>query len=123
MQGGELVESKGEYLSVDPAPAVSESKPVSDLSNELLDTNLSLFQRYRAMFSLRNLNSDEAALALISGFKDSSALFRHEIAYVLGQMQRNVTVDGLIHVLRNKEEHRMVKICLIVSLFIVFVNV
>jgi hypothetical protein len=61
------------------------------------------------MFSLRNMNSDDAALALVDGFADSSALFRHEIAYVLGQMQRSVTVEGLSKVLRNKDEHRMVR--------------
>jgi deoxyhypusine monooxygenase len=61
------------------------------------------------MFSLRDMNTDEAALALVRGFKDSSALFRHEIAYVLGQMQRTCTVPGLAEVLRDSSEHRMVR--------------
>jgi deoxyhypusine monooxygenase len=101
--------NKGEYLSVDPAPPLLNSKSVEQLTKELSSTNLSLFLRYRVMFSLRNLNNDEAALALVSGFSDSSALFRHEIAYVLGQMQREVSIDGLEIVLRNKDEHRMVR--------------
>lgn len=87
----------GGYLSVDPAPSFDkseDSKDVEKLKATLLDTNLSLFIRYRAMFSLRNLNSDAAALALVEGFKDSSALFRHEVAYVLGQMQRECTIPG-----------------------------
>ena len=33
----------------------------------------------RAMFGLRNNGSEEAVLALVDGFQDSSALFRHEI--------------------------------------------
>lgn len=61
------------------------------------------------MFSLRNINSDESALALLNGFDDVSALFRHEIAYVLGQMQRSATVDGLRKVLEDRDEHRMVR--------------
>ena len=61
------------------------------------------------MFSLRNLNSDDAAMALVSGLQDNSALFRHEIAYVLGQMQRPVTATALIAVLERKDEHRMVR--------------
>jgi deoxyhypusine monooxygenase len=61
------------------------------------------------MFALRNMNNDEAALALVEGFKDSSALFRHEIAYVLGQMQRKITIEGLCVVLRDTNEHRMVR--------------
>lgn len=107
-------EAKGEvkksiYLSVDPAPPIPEIKSIPELVATLMDTSKSLFHRYRAMFSLRDLNSDESALALLEGFKDSSALFRHEVAYVLGQMQRLVTVDGLSEVLVNESEHRMVR--------------
>jgi len=102
--------SKCSYLSKDPAPPVDESNStVTDLKSALMDSSSSLFNRYRAMFALRNMNSDEAALALVAGFNDSSALFRHEVAYVLGQMQRMVTVEALSTVLRNREEHAMVR--------------
>lgn len=106
-QGNE--EDRNIYLSVDPAPPFAESKTVDELISDLLDESQSLFWRYRAMFSLRNKNSDEAALALVQGFRDSSALFRHEVAYVLGQVQRPVTVPGLAAVLRDENEHRMVR--------------
>jgi deoxyhypusine monooxygenase len=96
-------QSRSAYLSVDPAPAFHQYQSVEQLTSILLDTSLSLFERYRAMFSLRNLNSDEAALALVKGFSDGSALFRHEIAYILGQMQRVVTTDELVFVLRNTQ--------------------
>ncbi|RYG66891.1 HEAT repeat domain-containing protein [archaeon] len=91
------------FTSVDPAPGFHEQETVESLTAMLMDSSRSLFDRYRAMFSLRNLNSDEAAVALLRGFQDSSALFRHEIAYILGQMQRKATADGLIKVLRNTE--------------------
>jgi len=107
-KNGESVD-KGIYLSVDPAPPLSQGATVQELEATLIDSSQSLFQRYRAMFSLRNMNNDAAALALISGFSDSSALFRHEVAYVLGQMQREVTIDGLAAVLRNRSEHKMVR--------------
>ena len=107
-KNGESI-SRSEYLSVDPAPPVASSCTIEDLQKSLMDSALSLFQRYRAMFSLRNMNSDESALALLIGFEDSSALFRHEIAYVLGQMQRKAVTDGLVSVLQNKSEHRMVR--------------
>ena len=101
---------KSSYLSVDPAPAFQKSeKSVEELKSILLDPSSSLFHRYRAMFSLRNMNTDDAALALVAGFQDASALFRHEVAYVLGQMQRLVTVPGLTDVLRTEAEHRMVR--------------
>lgn len=107
-KGGEQA-SNGVYLSVDPAPPLNNAGSVESLSKDLVDPKLSLFMRYRIMFSLRNLNTDESANALGHGFKDLSALFRHEIAYVLGQMQREVSIDCLEAVLRNKSEHRMVR--------------
>lgn len=104
--------SSGEYLSVDPAPPVvgiTKEASVEELQVKLMDTELSLFNRYRAMFALRNINSDASAMALVTGFEDTSALFRHEIAYVLGQMQRSVTAEALSVVLRNLDEHAMVR--------------
>lgn len=99
----------GIYLSVDPAPPINDRKSVAECREILLNPSLSLFDRYRAMFTLRDMNSNEAALALVDGFSDSSALFRHEVAYVLGQMQREVTVPGLSAVLNNLSEHEMVR--------------
>jgi deoxyhypusine monooxygenase len=42
----------------------------------LLDTSLSLFQRYRAMFALRNIGTAAAVNALADGFGDESVLFK-----------------------------------------------
>lgn len=49
------------------------------------------------MFGLRNIcaSESEAVLALCDGFGDSSPLFRHEIAYVLGQVQSSVSIPAL----------------------------
>lgn len=96
------------FLSVDPAPA-APLLSVLELEHDLMDTSKSLFHRYRAMFALRNINSDDSALALTRGLKDGSALFRHEIAYVLGQMEREVTINALAEVLCDASEHRMVR--------------
>lgn len=57
---------KNPYCSVDPAPPAAR-KSVSELRRVLLDQSLPLFERYRAMFALRNLGSKEAALALADG--------------------------------------------------------
>lgn len=109
---GEIVEGEHDrnpYLSVDPAPAVSKDVPTAELKATLLDSSKSLFDRYRAMFSLRNRNTEDAALALAEGYSDASALFRHEIAYVMGQMENPVTVPSLKKVLMDASEHRMVR--------------
>lgn len=96
-------------MSVDPAPAAGKNVPTETLKATLLDPSCSLFDRYRAMFSLRNRNTTDAALALAEGFKDDSTLFRHEIAYVMGQMENVVTIPSLKEVLMNHSEHRMVR--------------
>jgi deoxyhypusine monooxygenase len=76
------------YTSIDPAPATSklligQPKPedVSDASidalrSQLLDTERPLFDRYRAMFALRNIGTPAAVDALAAGFSDDSALFK-----------------------------------------------
>lgn len=81
------------YTSIDPAPPSSgllagtpSPEEVSEagilaLKNKLLDTRLSLFERYRAMFALRNVGTPAAVDALAAGFSDGSALFKYVISY------------------------------------------
>ncbi|KAJ3645389.1 hypothetical protein Zmor_023052 [Zophobas morio] len=99
---------KSPYNSVDPAPPAPSSN-VDELKAVLLDANASLFERYRAMFSLRNLRSQEAVVALGAGLKCGSALFRHEVAFVLGQLQDEVGVPFLRESLEDCSENEMVR--------------
>lgn len=108
-----------DFASIDPAPPMpttSETPSVQSLQQTLLDTSLPLFQRYRAMFALRDLASPpdlplaEAAVhALASGFVDPSALFRHEVAFVFGQLSHPASIPALLSVLENGEEESMVR--------------
>ncbi len=41
-----------------------------------MDKGLPLFERYRAMFALRNIGTPDAVDALAAGFSDDSALFK-----------------------------------------------
>ena len=97
-----------QYGSVDPAPP-SKTTVVSELRQNLVDENLAMFQRMRAVFALRNQGTEEACLALCDGFTSTSALLRHEVAYVLGQMQNTAAIPTLISVLEDVEEHVMVR--------------
>ncbi|XP_054939695.1 deoxyhypusine hydroxylase-like, partial [Physeter macrocephalus] len=58
--------AQGPYLSVDPAPS-AEERDVGRLRVALLDEARPLFDRYRAMFALRDAGGEEAALALAEG--------------------------------------------------------
>lgn len=100
------------YTSIDPAPPMpsdQESK-VEKLQKILNNQDEPLFERYRAMFRLRDMGTDEACLALASGLDDDpSALFKHEIAYVFGQLCNPVTVPALIKTLKDEREAAMVR--------------
>ena len=97
-----------QYGSVDPAPP-SKQSIVADLTLQLCDEQQPMFQRMRAVFALRNQRSEEACLALCKGFSSQSALLRHEIAYVLGQMQNTAALPTLIERLEDDDEHVMVR--------------
>ncbi|KAF1955791.1 ARM repeat-containing protein [Byssothecium circinans] len=110
---------QSDFASIDPAPPLAQNaeKPaIRDLEKTLLDTKLALFQRYRAMFALRDLASPPdlpaaaaAVQALARGFTDPSALFRHEIAFVFGQLSHPASIPSLTETLSNTEEQSMVR--------------
>ena len=136
-----LIRSNRVYTSTDPAPPTSgllNGKPgpetlsrdsIESLRVSLTDPAVPLFERYRAMFALRNIGTNEAVDALASGFTDDSALFksvsyphcypilpltngsltRHEIAFVFGQLLSPHSVPALVEVLRNTRESDMVR--------------
>ncbi|OCK78766.1 deoxyhypusine hydroxylase-like protein [Lepidopterella palustris CBS 459.81] len=110
---------QSDFASIDPAPPLpqaSQKPSIPELEKTLLDTSLSLFQRYRAMFALRDLSSPpdlptavSAVQALAHGFTDPSALFRHEIAFVFGQLSHPASIPSLVETLSNTKEASMVR--------------
>ncbi|KAI1304544.1 deoxyhypusine hydroxylase [Xylaria venustula] len=108
---------QSDFASIDPAPPMPESdQTVEELGKTLMDTNAPLFLRYRAMFALRDLASPPdlptavpAVLALAKGFADSSALFRHEIAFVFGQLSHPASIPSLTAALSDLDEASMVR--------------
>lgn len=98
------------FTSIDPAPPLpSDELKVARLQAILNDQDVSLFERYRAMFRLRDLATDEACIALATGFQDPLALFKHEIAYVFGQLSNPVTVPALVAILKDEKQAGMVR--------------
>lgn len=99
------------YSSIDPAPPLTKDTDykIGELKQILLDQEKPLFERYRAMFRLRDIGNDEACLALAAGFDDPSALFKHEVAYVFGQIGNSVVVPHLVEVLGRENEAPMVR--------------
>lgn len=101
------------FSSVDPADADPKHTNLSthDLGNLLLNESEDLIERYRAMFSLRNRGGEESVKELCRALVDdtSSSLLRHEVSFVLGQLQHPSSIDALETSLGNLEEHVMVR--------------
>lgn len=108
-----------DFASIDPAPPLAQNAhrySIPEMQEKLLDNRLPLFERYRAMFALRDLASPPdlptavlAVHALASGFSDPSALFRHEVAFVFGQLSHPASIPSLVEVLGRQHEAPMVR--------------
>lgn len=126
------------FLPIDPAPAHSHQTTTLLTSIPLYEAQLTagdslpLFDRYRAMFSLRNAVHAartksqgpkvsptqrkeyqelalKAILALANGLIDKSALFRHEICFVFGELAHPGCVESMVRVLSDDKEEEMVR--------------
>jgi deoxyhypusine monooxygenase len=85
--------------------------PLPDLLSTLNDLSRPIAARMRAIFYLRTLGGSENVRALCGALRrtDGTALFRHEIAYVLGQMQDATAVPDLLAVLRDVSDDTVVR--------------
>jgi len=102
------------YESVDPTPPADSALSLTQLRDLLIRDDSTLFDKYTAMFALRNNGSSDAVRVLGEGlikYKDdkNNALLKHEIAYVLGQIQSPVSVPYLNELLCEKRENEMVR--------------
>lgn len=97
-----------EFGSIDPAPP-SELVSIGSLRETLCNEEERMFLRMRALFALRNIGGNEAIDSLAAAFNSTSALLKHEIAYVMGQMQDSHAVHHLIERLEDKDEDVMVR--------------
>lgn len=75
----------------------------------LNDKNRPLKERFRALFTLKNLGGSLAIEAICKCFGDESALLKHELAYCLGQMQDPLAIPYLVKVIEDKTQEPMVR--------------
>lgn len=107
------------FGTVDAAPVYIGDPQIFSipaLKDKLCNKSLPLFERYRAMFTLRDRckgkdNSDRelAVGALCSSFSDQSTLLRHELAFVLGQLEHPASIPYLFARLCDVHEHSIVR--------------
>ncbi|ORE00490.1 DOHH [Hepatospora eriocheir] len=68
-----------------------------------------LWEKYTALLRLRDLNTEESYEVIKKGFEDKSALFRHEVAFVMGQLNNPTFIKTLESVLNNPKEEDVVR--------------
>lgn len=87
---------------------INEQK-IEEIGNLLNDINRPLKERFRALFTLKNLGGATAIKAISKCFADESALLKHELAYCLGQMQDPSAIPYLVQVIEDKSQEPMVR--------------
>ncbi|KAF0889227.1 hypothetical protein E2562_022479 [Oryza meyeriana var. granulata] len=107
--GGSESTTISPFLSVAPALPAKQGLSVQQLREILLNEQESMYERYAALFTLTNDSGDAAISAIVAALGVRSALLKHEVAYVLGQLQNKAASDALAIVLKNVDEHPMVR--------------
>jgi deoxyhypusine monooxygenase len=82
------------YKTNDPSPPFnlqtnSYYADINNIRSILFDPNETMFNKYRAMFTLREFNNREAIKILCECYEKQhnfSPLFKHEVSFILGQM-------------------------------------
>lgn len=111
-KAGHDKESLSIYNTIDPTPAYTDTTDLAKLHSVYLDSAERLFFRYMALFALRNIGSSEAIAIICKGLfngKHDSNLFKHEVAFVLGQIQSLESVDALTNCLADRLENEIVR--------------
>ena len=68
-----------------------------------------LKQRFRALFTLKNIGGCKAIDQIVQTFGDKSALLKHELAYCLGQMKNPYAIPALKTLLEDPSQEVVVR--------------
>ncbi|KAL5274801.1 DOHH family protein [Megaselia abdita] len=82
---------------------------IEEIGSVLQNAKRPLKERFRALFTLKNIGGDESVKQICAAFADDSALLKHELAYCLGQMQNISAVPKLTEVLSDLTQEPMVR--------------
>lgn len=85
-----------------------DDQSIRRIGSVLNDKNRPLKERFRALFTLKNIGGPVALENIFKAFEDDSALLKHELAYCMGQMQDPKGIPMLIKVLEDVKQEPMV---------------
>ena len=82
---------------------------IENVGKILNDNTRPMKERFRALFTLKNIKGELALKFISQAFSDESDLLKHELAYCLGQMQDPNAIPVLINVLEDTKQVPMVR--------------
>jgi deoxyhypusine monooxygenase len=88
---------------------VASEDKIEAIGRVLSDQTRPLKERFRALFTLRNVGGSVAVRCIEQCFSDPSALLKHELAYCLGQMQDPRAIPVLKRILADRNQEPMVR--------------
>ena len=82
---------------------------VEKIGDLLINPDRPLKERFRALFTLKNIGGQQCIDWIAKAFGDESALLKHEVAYYLGQLQDPLAIPILTQVLSDPARELMVR--------------
>lgn len=86
-----------------------DDQSILRIGSVLNDKDRPLKERFRALFTLKNIGGPVALESIFKAFEDESALLKHELAYCMGQMQDPKGIPMLVKVLEDVKQEPMVR--------------
>ncbi|MBI2786364.1 MAG: HEAT repeat domain-containing protein [Legionella longbeachae] len=94
----------------DAAPSYEEKKDIKTLEKIIFDCSENTWERFRAMFTLRNFDNDETNSILINALDSyDNPLLGHDIAFVLLNVPTKESIDVLYRKLSNDSNDCIVR--------------
>lgn len=97
------------WLVSDKMPGSVPLSSIDSVKRTLVDQSRPMKERFRALFTLKNLAGAPCIDAISECFTDPSALLKHEAAFCLGQMQDKHAIPTLIKVLQDTNQEPIVR--------------
>ncbi|XP_065319850.1 deoxyhypusine hydroxylase-like isoform X2 [Gordionus sp. m RMFG-2023] len=89
---------------------LDKEKIINDSIGILLDKNIPLTDKFRAVFTLRNIGGKKAIDSICKCIEiESSVLLKHECAYCLGQMKDSYSIPKLLEILSDEKVEIIVR--------------
>ena len=99
---------QNEFVKFVPNSNITKDQ-VEKIGDLLINPDRPLKERFRALFTLKNIGGQQCIDWIAKAFCDESALMKQEVAYYLGQLQDPLAIPILTQVLSDPARELMVR--------------